>query len=551
MTDRGSRYDAIVIGAGIEELVAAAYLAGTGLRVLQLERAEVVGGSAVTEELAPGFRFDSCADDVGWLPGRIARDLGLTGLVRLSPDPVLFAPQPSGQPLLLWRDADRTRESIRSHSSADAERWDDFRRQMARFARYLERLYWNPPPRPTATGMKDLVSLLDLGRRLRGLGRSDMIEFLRILPMPAYDLLNDWFESDALKAALGGDAITGILQGPRSAGTAFVLLHHQVGNAAGQFGPRCVVRGGIGNLAAALASAAGRSGVDLRLGAQLARVAVDDGRALGVTLESGEELAARAVVSGADPRRTFLQLVGPLHLEPDFVRAVENIRFRGARARVHLALGALPRFEGLEGDGPLRAGVISIGPTLDYLERAYDDAKHGGVSRRPVLRARIPSLEDPSLSPPGRHVMSISVQYAPWRLKDGEWDDARREALADLVVDTLAEYAPNLPQIIQERRVLTPRDMERAYGITEGHLYHGELALDQILFMRPVPGWAHYRTPIRNLYLCGPGTHPGGGVAGASGRNAARAVIRDLRTGPSWTAPRGHEFGVSTPVAER
>ncbi len=530
MTDRDPRYDAIVIGAGIEELIAAGYLARAGLRVLQLERATRAGGTAVTEELVPGFRFDSCADDVGPLPARIARELGVVGLVPLSPDPVLFAPQPNGDPLFLWRDAVRTRESIRSRSPADADRWEGFCEQMGRFAGWLEALYLDAPPRPAATGVKELASLLGFGRRLRGLGRTDMVELLRLLPMPAYDLLNDWFESEALKAALATGSITGVFQGPRSAGTAFVLLHHQVGRRAGEFGPRFMVRGGIGRLSEALAETAGRRGVDLRFAAEVAGLAVGEGRALGVRLESGEELAARAVVSGADPRRTFLHFVDPIHLEPDFISAVENIRFRGARARVHLALSGLPRFQGPEGDEWLRAGGISIGPTLDYLELAYDDAKHGAMSRRPILSARIPSLDDSTLCPPGRHVMSISMQYAPYRLKDGPWDDARRQALGDLVVDTLAEHAPDLPGLILERRVLTPQDMEQNYGITEGHLYHGELALDQILFMRPVPGWAHYRTPIRGLYLCGPGTHPGGGLTGASGRNAARAVIEDVRT---------------------
>ena len=524
-------YDAIIVGAGLNGLTTAAYLAKAGKKVLVLERRSVIGGSAVTEEIHPGYRVDACAHDPGWLPPAVARELALSlhGLEMLHPDATVFSPGCDGPPLTLWRDPRRTAESLRARSASDAQRFGAFADQMTRLAGFLETVYDSPAPRMTSTKPAELFSLAMLGRRLRGLGTRDMIEFLRVLPMSAAELLDDWFESDALKGALGGGAVSGVCHGPRSAGTAFVLLHGHVGNGGRAIRARSQPRGGIGALAAALASAATRHGARIRTGAEVARVIVKNGRATGVALSGGEELSADVVASSADPRRTLLTLTGATHLEPEFVRAVRQIRYRGIAAKVNLALGELPNFAGA-GDGEALRGVISVSPSLDYLEKAYDDAKHGGVSRQPYLEATIPSLTDETLAPAGRHVMSIKVQYAPYSLRSGAWTEDRRSALGELVIDTLAEYAPNLPSAILEQQVLTPEDMECVYGAPEGNLDHGEMALDQILFMRPVAGWARHATPIDGLFLCGSGTHPGGRIVGGAGRLAAREILRARRT---------------------
>jgi phytoene dehydrogenase-like protein len=355
-----------------------------------------------------------------------------------------------------------------------------------------------------------------------------MIELLRVLPMSAAEWLDDTFSSDLLKGTVGASGITRILQGPRSAGTAFVLLHHHVGRPAGAVRASHLVTGGVGALGRALASAARSFGVEIRTTAPVRRVLVRNGRTSGVVLESGEEIAAKLVVSSADPRHTVFDLVDPGEFEPEFLRAVRNIKFRGAAATVSFALSELPKFPSRSGDGDAHLrGAISIAPSLDYLERAYDDAKHGGVSQHPYLEARIPSLLDPGLAPAGKHVMTVQVQYAPYRLKNGTWDGAAKDRLAELVIETMTSVAPNFRKAVLHRHVVTPKDLEDRYGLSEGSAYHGELTLDQIFFMRPVPGWAQYRLPVRGLFLCGAGTHPGGGIAGASGRNAARQILKE------------------------
>lgn len=520
-------YDTIVIGADSEGLTTAAYLAKAGQRVAVIDGRCAAGGPAVTEEVFPGFRFEIGAHDAGWLSPQIARDLDLAkhGLAFLDSEAVIFAPTPDGGHLTLWRDLEKSAESIRSFSKADAEKWRLFSERMARLASVLEALYAIRPPRITTTDAGELLRLLGVGRKLRGLGKVDMVEFIRALPISVDEWLNDWFECDVLQGALAAGGVTHLRQGPRSGGTTLVLMHHAVGKPAGALRARSIVRGGIGNLATALSAAAQDYGATIRLGADVAHIAVKNGRATGVVLKSGEEIEARRVVSSADVRRTFVDWLDPLQLDPEFLRTVRNIRFRGARAKINLALAGLPAFAGAD-ESHLR-GLISISPSLAYLERAYDDAKHGGVSRRPYLEVAIPSLADPTLAPAGKHVMSIWMQYAPYTLKEGAWDDTRREALGDAVVETLAEYAPDLKSLILQRQVLTPLDLENAFGLSEGQLYGGELALDQFLFMRPVAGWAQYRTPIDGLYLCGATTHPGGGLAGASGRNAAHEILKD------------------------
>ncbi len=524
-------YDTIVIGAGHNGLVTAAYLARAGQRVLVLERSERVGGAVATEDVFPGFKFDTGSHRIERFHPSVVLDLRLAahGLEIVASDPSVFAPTPEGHHLLLWRKAESSIESIGKLSAKDAERWKAFCGLVAKAAAFLESIYDNPPPDPLSNSRGDLWQLFRLGRRLRGLGKRDMLEVLRILPMTAKELLDEWFETDVLKGCLGSQGISGVLQGPMAAGTAYLFLHHQVGRKDGALRSTARVRGGMGNLARALAEAARQAGAEIRTKAPVGRILVKDGRAFGVALNDGGEIKAGRVVSNADPRHTFLELLDSTALSPEFLRAVRNIRFKGVCARVNLALKELPNFSCLPGEGPHLQGAITIAPSLEYLERAYDDAKYGEPSQEPYLEAVIPSLNDPDLAPAGRHVMSIFVQYAPYQLKDGAWDSIKREALGDRVVQTLAQYAPNLESAILHRQVLSPLDLENAFALTEGNIYHGEMTLDQLLFMRPVAGCSRYKTPLAGLYLCGAGTHPGGGVNGASGYNAARQILQEKR----------------------
>ena len=517
--------DLIIIGGGINGLVAAAYLAKAGVKVLLLEARDVLGGLAGGVDPMPGYRCEVGGPDAGWLLPDIASDLQLDaeGLQLVSPQACVCSPQDGGRALTLWADPARSAEEIARFSPDDAHRWPEFAAQVARFAAVLEAIYAVAPPHVPDPAAKDLGTLLRLGMKLRRLGKREMVEFLRVAPMSVAEWLDDWFKSDALKGALGAGGITRIFQGPRGAGTAYVFLHHQVGRPAGAVRGAQYVRGGPGALAAILANVAKGYGADIRTTAPVREIVVRDAKAIGVALETGEHLAARQVVTSADPRRTFTRMVDAGQLDPEFLRAARNIKCRGAVATVHLALSELPQIAGASEEA--LGGAITIAPSLDYLEHAYDDAKYGAVSRHPYLEARVPTLLDPSIAPAGKHLVTVQLQYAPYQLRPGGWDDRARSQVSDLVVDTLAAYAPNVRSSIVGRHVTTPKDFEDRYGLTEGHAYHGELTLDQILFMRPLAGWSRYRTPIEGLYLCGAGTHPGGGLAGASGRNAARAIL--------------------------
>ncbi len=528
---RSGGYDAVVIGAGINGLVTAGYLARGGLKVLVLERRAIVGGSAVTQEFAPGFQCDTARHNVGWLSPKIIRDLGLEsehGLKLVSSSGEVLAPTRDGDFLLLQARADSTAEALRHFSPADADKWPAFAGRITKLAGFLERVYTGPAPRVDASSLSDVARLLGLGLRLRGLGKTDMVELLRTVPMSVADLLDDSFECDALKGVLGAQGITHTCLGPRAGGTAFVYLHHQVGRSPGAFRTTLFPLGAIGELSRALADSARAAGAEIRTDARVAGIAIHDGRATGVVLASGEEIVAKRVVSSADPRQTFLDLCDPALLEPELVRAVRHIRYRGVWAKVNLALAELPKFPGLPVDGK-SSGSVVISPSLDYLEHAYDDAKYGRVSEHPYLEARVLTLADPSLAPAGKHVLSVHVQYAPYHLRGGTWDVAARSALGDRVVATLGQYAPNLPGAVLHRQVLTPLDLETEYALPEGSAYHGELTLDQILFMRPVPDCSRYRTPVPGLYLSGSGTHPGGGIAGGPGANAARQILKDAK----------------------
>jgi len=519
--------DVIVIGAGHNGLTHAAYLARAGRRVLVLERRPVVGGAAVTEEVFPGFHFSELSYVVSLLRPEIIRELDLPrhGLQILPLDGT-FTPMPDGN--YLWRtdDASHTRREIARHSIADSEAYGDYGRLMVELARFVKPMLEIEPIDPWAFRPRDVRPALSLARRFTRLPAARRHVLLQLMTMSAVDFLDQWFETDVLKATMSASGVIGTHLGVRSPGTAYVLLHHYMGEIDGAFRSWGFARGGTGAISNAIAGAAREAGAEIRTDAPVRHITVHDGRATGVTLESGESIAAPVVSSSTDPRRTFLGLLGADHLPPEFAADLRRYRYRGSSAKVNLALGGLPDFRSRPGNGPHLRGAISISPGVDYMEHAYDDSKYGRFSRRPYLDIVIPTLTDPSLAPPGRHVMSCFVQYAPYHLRSSTWD-AEREALGDAVIDTIAEHAPNIRDIILHRQVLTPLDLEREFGLTEGNIFHGELSLDQLFFLRPVPGWARYRSPVRGLFLCGSGAHPGGGIMAAPGRNAARAVLAD------------------------
>jgi phytoene dehydrogenase-like protein len=522
-------YDVLVIGGGHNGLVCAAYLARAGKRVLVLERREIVGGAAMTEEIFPGFKFSVFSYVVSLLRPEIIRDLDLPrhGL-HILPLESTVTPLPNGDYLGQWADHDQNRRELARHSLRDAEAYDEFGTLMYQMARAVKPFLSMAPPDPASLAPRDLLGMLRVAKQLRGLGAGQFHALHKLLTMSAADYLDEWFETEALKATKSASGIIGTFLGPRSPGTAYVLLHHYMGEIDGVFRAWGFAKGGNGSVSAAIAAAAREHGAEIRTDAPVAKVLIENGRATGAVLENGDEIRAKLVVSSADPRRTFMQLVGPEHLPDEFSQAIRNFKFRGSSGKVNLALSELPNFTCLSGAGPHLRGAISISPSIDYLERAYDDAKYGEVSKRPYMDIVIPSMIDPSMAPPGKHVMSIFVQYVPYNVNGG-WTDARREAFGDTVIDTLAQYAPNIKSAILHRQVITPHDIERIVGISEGNIFHGELALEQMFFLRPVPGWAQYATPVDGLYQCGSGTHPGGGVMGASGRNAAMAILKAAR----------------------
>jgi phytoene dehydrogenase-like protein len=519
------KYDAIVIGGGHNGLTSAAYLARAGRKVLVLERRHVLGGAAVTEEVFPGFRFSVCSYVVSLLRPEIIRDLDLPrhGLEILPLDGT-FTPMPNGD--YLWRvnDHARTRREIARHSKLDAEAYDEYGKAMVEMARFVKPILNMTPPDPTSLNPRDLMKLLFLGRRFRALPDLDRYNQLQLMTMSAVDFLDQWFETDVLKATMSASGIIGTFLGVRSPGTAYVLLHHYMGEIDGAFRSWGFARGGTGAISNAIASAAREAGVEIRTEAPVARIRVRGGKADGVILANGDEVAAGMVLSSVDPNLTFLRFIDRKELPDEFVEEVQRYKFRGSSGKVNLALDALPNFTSRPGEGPHLRGALSISPSVDYMERAYDQAKYGEFSRRPYIDMVIPTLTDPSVAPPGKHILSCFVQYAPYKLAKGSWDD-QREAFGDTVIDTIAEHAPNIRDIILHRQVLTPLDIEREFGLTEGNIFQGELTLEQLFFARPVPGWAKYETPLKNLWMCGSATHPGGGIMGAPGRNAALRIL--------------------------
>jgi phytoene dehydrogenase-like protein len=526
-----ANYDIIIIGGGHNGLVAACYLARAGLKTVVLERREDVGGGAATEEIHPGFRCSTLAHTAGPLFPDIVKDLKLAhhGLEAINPEVRVLALDRNGRSLAIYNDAARTATDLEKISPQDANSYPEFAASFARIGHVLSPLLRMTPPSIDKPAPGELLNLGRLGLSFRGLGKKDAYRLLRWGPMAVADLVAEWFETELLRATVGARGIFGAFAGPWSAGTSTGLLW-QAAMDGHAVGPASFVKGGMGAVGAALARAATDAGVEIKTEADVERVLVVEGKAAKVVLNNGDEISARAVVSNADPRTTFLRLVDPVDLDPDFLMKVRNFRAIGSAAKINLALSSLPSFPALDGgDAKTRlSGRIHIGPDIDYLERAFDAAKYGDCSPSPYMDITIPSLTDPSLAPAGAHVMSVHVQFAPYKLKTGDWN-SRREEFGDTVVNCLGEYAPNIKALIVGRQIITPLDLEQTYGLSGGHIMHGEQTLDQFFAFRPIIGWAQYRTPINGLYLCGAGTHPGGGITGGPGANAAREIVKDFR----------------------
>ncbi|HEX3745696.1 MAG TPA: NAD(P)/FAD-dependent oxidoreductase [Bryobacteraceae bacterium] len=522
------RYDTIIIGGGHNGLVTAAYLARAGRKVLVLERREILGGCAVTEEIWPGYRVSTGAYLTSLLQERIVRELDLPrfGYRVDAKDPAFFSAFPDGRHFFMWQDRNKTLAEIAKFSRRDAEVYPAYEDQLERISQVVEGLLLTTPPQFPPAGLGDFIEYLKLAGRMRGLSAKDTVALVKIFTQSAADLLDEWFESEQVKVTLATDGVIGANGGPRSPGTAYILLHHCMGGVAGHRGLWGFVRGGMGAVSDAIAASARASGAEIRTNAAVSQVLVRGGRATGVVLASGDEIEAATVASNLDPKITFLRLVEEKHLDGDFVAAIRRFRIEGTSCKINLALNGLPEFTAFPGaPGPHHKATMHICPSVEYVERAWDDAKYGRASERPLLELTVPTMYDPSLAPPGKHIMGIFLQYAPYTLREGTWDELR-EPFGDRVMSLIAEYAPNIHSLVEHRQVLSPLDLERRFGITGGNIFHGEMSLDQMFVMRPVAGWARYRTPIAGLYLCGSGAHPGGGVMGAPGFNCAREMLR-------------------------
>jgi phytoene dehydrogenase-like protein len=525
-------YDLIVIGGGHNGLVTAAYLARAGLKVLVLERREVLGGACVTEEVWPGYKVSTAAYVNSLLRPEIIRDLELKrhGFQMLPRNPSSFTPFPDGRSLLLGPDKALTHREIAKFSSRDAEALPRYEAMLQRVADFLEPTLTMTPPNPWSLRPGNLLQLAKLGLAFVKLG-TDGQKAVEILTGAATPILDHWFESEQLKVTLATDAIIGAMASPSMPGTAYVLFHHVMGECDGVRGVWGYVRGGMGGISNAIAASAREKGADIRTGAEVGRILVRDGVAQGVALKDGTEIRARRVASGVDANVTFLRLMGNGDLPPDFVQAVRNIDYSSASCKINVALSELPDFRAVPGTspGPQHRGTIHISPTMEYIERAYDEAKYGRPSSQPIIEATIPSVLDDTLAPPGKYVMSMFTQYFPYKLASGLSLEEEKEKYADRCFELMNQYAPNFARAVIARQILSPVDLEQRFGLTGGNIMQGVMSLSSLSFMRPVPGYADYRTPVRGLYLCGAATHPGGGVMGACGYNAAREILRDAK----------------------
>jgi phytoene dehydrogenase-like protein len=524
-----SNYDAIIIGAGHNGLVTAGYLARAGWKVLVLERRPIIGGACVTEEVFPGYRVSTASYLVSLLQDKVVRDLELPryGYKTFPKNPAYFAPYPDGRHLFMYQDMARTCREIAKFSARDAGRYPDYEAYIERIAALIEPLLLQPPPQFPPQRLTDWLDPLRAGRTILGLSNVQLSDAVKLMTRSVQAILDEWFESDALKVALATDGVIGTNGGPRTPGTAYVLLHHVMGGVGGVRGLWGFVKGGMGGITQALAASAQAHGVEIRTDAPVAQVLTRNDTASGVVLANGDEYNAKVVISNADPKRTFLSLVEQSALPDEFIAQIQSYQCEGTSFKLNLALGELPDYTAFPGTelGPQHRGTTHICPDMDYLERAWDDAKYGRPSKDPLLEITIPTAYDDSLAPPGKHVMGVFVQYAPYTLRESSWE-VEKEPFVRRIIDLLAAYAPNLPGAIEHVHALSPLDLEEVYGLTGGNIFHGELSLDQLFFMRPALGWARYATPIRNLYLCGSGTHPGGGVTGAPGHNAAQEILK-------------------------
>ena len=526
---RQTQRDIVIIGGGHNGLITAFYLAKAGYKPLVLERNAQVGGAAVTDEFHPGFRCSTLAHAAGPILPSVLRDMQLEkhGLRLITPEVCVTVLSPDGRALSLYQDAGKSAQEIAAFSQKDAAKYLEFAQSLGKIGKVIGEALATTPPDIDHPSRGDLWSMLKTGRAIRKLGKRDMFRLLRWGPMAVADLASEYFETELLRAVIAARGVFGTFLGPWSAGSALVLLIRAAGDPH-PAGSAALAAGGMGAVTQAMASAAKSAGAEIRTSAEVIEIRVQNGAATGVLLSTGEEIHAKAVVSNADPKRTLLKLTDPTHLSPDFVQKLQHYRGNGTVAKVNLALSGLPTFTAFKnGDASTLKGRIHIGHEIDYLERAFDESKYGNFSKQPYLEATIPSLTDPTLAPEGKHVMSIYMQYAPYKLK-GDWEE-QRKALGQTVVQTLAQYAPNLPELILTHQIITPLDLEETYGLTGGQIFHGELALDQFFTMRPLLDWARYRTPIEKLYLCGSGTHPGAGLTGGSGANAAREILKELK----------------------
>jgi len=526
-----SHYDAIIIGGGHNGLVTAAYLARAGRRVLVLERREILGGCAVTEEIWPGYRVSTGAYLTSLMQERVIRDLDLPryGYQVDAKDPAFFSVFPDGRHFFMWQDRARTLAEIAKFSPHDAEVYPAYEAQLERISQVVEDLLLTIPPQFPPQGLGDAVEYLKLAGKMRGLSPRHIVALVKVFTQSAAEFLDEWFESEQVTVTLATDGVIGANGGPRSPGTAYILLHHCMGGVGGHRGLWGFVRGGMGAVSESIAASARAAGAEIRTGAGVSSVLVRGGRACGVVLENGDEIEASQVASNLDPKLTFLRLVEERHLPAEFVGAIRHFRIEGTSCKINLALNGLPEFTSYPGaPGPHHRATMHICPSIEYVERAWDDAKYGRPSERPLLELTIPTMYDPSLAPPGKHIMGIFLQYAPYTLREGTWDELR-EPFGDRVISLIEEYAPNIRSIVEHRQVLSPLDLERRFGITGGNIFHGEMSLDQMFVMRPVAGWARYKTPLAGLFLCGSGAHPGGGVMGAPGYNCAREMLRARR----------------------